>query len=81
MCATHPTSPVFAQAAPFFDKLVFRKVAAGLGGRLQAIISGGASLAPHVEKFLRVTMCCPVVQVGRVGRVTDGWVERVTDGR
>ena len=56
-------------------------MAAGLGGRLQAIISGGASLAPHVEKFLRVTMCCPVVQVGRVGRVTDGWVERVTDGR
>lgn len=55
-----------AQAAPFFDKLVFSKVKARLGGRVRLIVSGGAPLAPHVEEFLKVAMCTPVVQVGWV---------------
>ncbi|KAG2439883.1 hypothetical protein HYH02_010513 [Chlamydomonas schloesseri] len=50
------------KAAPFFDKLLFSKVAARLGGKIKAVVSGGAPLAPHVEDFLRVTMCAPVVQ-------------------
>ncbi|PNW73635.1 hypothetical protein CHLRE_13g566650v5 [Chlamydomonas reinhardtii] len=50
------------KAAPFFDKLLFTKVAARLGGKIKAVVSGGAPLAPHVEDFLRVTMCAPVVQ-------------------
>lgn len=50
------------QAAPFFDKLVFSKIKQRLGGRVRAICSGGAPLAPHVEEFLRTTMCCMVVQ-------------------
>ncbi|KAG2497767.1 hypothetical protein HYH03_004039 [Edaphochlamys debaryana] len=50
------------KAAPFFDKLVFSKIAARLGGKVKAVVSGGAPLAPHVEDFLRVTMCAPVVQ-------------------
>ena len=51
------------QATPFFDKLVFSKVKARLGGRVKLIVSGGAPLAGHVEEFLKVTMCAPVVQV------------------
>jgi long-chain acyl-CoA synthetase len=51
-----------AKAAPFFDKLVFSKVKQGLGGRCRMIVSGGAPLARHVEDFLKVTMCAPVVQ-------------------
>ena len=95
-----------AEAAPFWDKLVFGKarcpplitcrprpprpclaqspnltvrkthtqthththtpsdlqIAAGLGGEVRAIVSGGAPLAPHVEEFLKVAMCAPVVQ-------------------
>eukprot|EP00983_Pelagomonas_calceolata_P050077 1141799-Pelagomonas_calceolata.AAC.3 len=54
--------PRHAQAAPFCDKLIFSKIAARFGGRLKAVVSGGAPLAPHVEEFLRVTMCAPVVQ-------------------
>ncbi|KDD76920.1 AMP-binding enzyme [Helicosporidium sp. ATCC 50920] len=50
------------KAAPIFDRLVFSKVAAGLGGRCRFIISGGAPIAQHVEEFLRVTMCCGVIQ-------------------
>lgn len=52
----------FDHAAPFFDKLVFSKVKARLGGNVKLIVSGGAPLAPHVEDFLRVTMCARVVQ-------------------
>lgn len=50
------------QAAPLFDKLVFSKVKQRLGGRVKLILTGGAPLARHVEDFLKVTMCCPVVQ-------------------
>ncbi len=41
------------QAAPFFDRLVFSKIKARLGGRVMLILSGGAPLAPHVEEFLK----------------------------
>lgn len=50
------------QAAPLFDKIVFSKVKSALGGRVKLIVTGGAPLARHVEDFLKVTMCCPVVQ-------------------
>ena len=51
-----------AKASPLFDKIVFSKVAARLGGKVKAIVSGGAPLSAHVEEFLRTAMCCPVVQ-------------------
>ena len=46
------------QAAPFFDRLVFSKIKARLGGNVRIALSGAAPLAPHVEDFLRVTLCC-----------------------
>jgi hypothetical protein len=52
-----------AQATPVFDKVVFSKIKARLGGRVKLIVSGGAPLAGHVEEFLKITMCAPVVQV------------------
>ena len=51
-----------SQAAPLMDKIIFSKIKARLGGNVRLMISGGAPLAPHVETFLRVAMCCPVVQ-------------------
>ncbi|XP_010270843.1 PREDICTED: long chain acyl-CoA synthetase 1-like isoform X1 [Nelumbo nucifera] len=44
-------------ASPLADLLAFRKVKAGLGGRVRLIISGGAPLNSEVEEFLRVTSC------------------------
>eukprot|EP00897_Mesotaenium_endlicherianum_P001315 jgi/Mesen1/1210/ME000128S00185 len=52
----------YDKAAPISDLLVFNKVKQKLGGRVKIIISGAAPLAPHVEEFLRVAMCAPVVQ-------------------
>jgi len=33
-----------------------------LGGNVKVVITGAAPLAPHVEDFLRVVTCAPVVQ-------------------
>ena len=52
----------YLQASPFFDKLVFSKIKARLGGKVRFIVTGGAPLATHVEEFLKVCFCCPVVQ-------------------
>ncbi len=45
------------------DLLVFHKIKARLGGRVRLIVTGGAPIPAHVEEFLKVTMCAPVVQV------------------
>ena len=50
------------QATPLLDRIVFSKIKERLGGRVRIIVSGGAPLATHVEEFLKVTMCAPVVQ-------------------
>lgn len=34
----------------------------GLGGNVKIVISGAAPLAAHVEEYLRVVTCAPVVQ-------------------
>jgi long-chain acyl-CoA synthetase len=52
----------FDKASPFFDAIMFKKIKEKLGGRVRLIVSGGAPLSRHVEDFLRVTMCCVVVQ-------------------
>ncbi|PSC74925.1 long chain acyl-synthetase 4-like [Micractinium conductrix] len=52
----------YDKAAPLFDKIVFGKIKEKLGGRVKLVVSGGAPLARHVEDFLKVTMCCRVVQ-------------------
>jgi long-chain acyl-CoA synthetase len=38
------------------------KVKEGLGGHVRLVLSGAAPLSPHVEEFLRVVMCAPVLQ-------------------
>lgn len=38
------------------------QVKARLGGRVRVILTGGAPIPEHVNEFLRVAMCAPVVQ-------------------
>jgi long-chain acyl-CoA synthetase len=49
-------------ASPFFDKLVFKKTKARLGGRVRFILSGSAPLDGTLAKFLMVCFSCSVVQ-------------------
>jgi len=50
------------ESAPLWDRLVFSKMAALLGGRVRVIISGSAPLAPNVQDFLRICFMCKVIQ-------------------
>jgi long-chain acyl-CoA synthetase len=43
------------------DKVIFKKIAEGTGGRLRAAISGGAPIAPETQMFLTCALC-PLVQ-------------------
>ena len=46
----------------FWDRLVFKKVKARLGGRIRSILSGAAPLAPEVMEFLRICFSCEVYE-------------------
>ncbi|PWN53287.1 acetyl-CoA synthetase-like protein [Violaceomyces palustris] len=44
----------------FYDRLVFRKVKAVLGGNVAFVVSGSAPIRPDVLKLLRVALCCDI---------------------
>lgn len=46
----------------FWNKLIFKKVAAVFGGRLRFIISGGAPLSFETQEFMNVVLSVPVLQ-------------------
>ena len=46
----------------FWDKLVFSKIQARLGGRVEVVITGAAPLSDEVLTFLRCALGCPVLQ-------------------
>lgn len=49
-------------STPILDKIVFNKVKTQVGGRLRIVLSGGAPIHPETQSFLRVVLCCPVIQ-------------------
>ncbi|RQM22204.1 hypothetical protein B5M09_003985, partial [Aphanomyces astaci] len=50
-----------------WDALVFSKIQAVLGGRVELIVSGSAPLAANVKEFLKIAFSC---------RVEEGYVQR-----
>jgi len=50
------------EASPLADYLIFDNIKHRLGGRVRVIISGAAPLARHVQEFLSVVMCAPLLQ-------------------
>lgn len=50
------------KTTPIWDKIVFNKTKAKLGGRIRGILSGGAPLRPEVQEYLRVVFDCPIIQ-------------------
>jgi long-chain acyl-CoA synthetase len=47
---------------PLWDKLVFSKTKARLGGRVRFILSGSAPLDPKLGEFLKICFCCNVLE-------------------
>src|SRR5690606_18312105 len=47
---------------PLWDKLIFSKVRAGLGGRIKVIATGSAPLSADTHEFIRACLGCDVVQ-------------------
>lgn len=44
------------------DKVVFKAIRNLFGGKVRIVVSGGAPLPIHIEKFFRATVGCPFVQ-------------------
>lgn len=48
--------------AHLWDRLVFAKIRARLGGRVRVMVSGSAPLSPSVHEFLQICFSVPVLQ-------------------
>mmetsp|Transcript_7721 Transcript_7721/g.21906 ORF Transcript_7721/g.21906 Transcript_7721/m.21906 type:complete len:711 (+) Transcript_7721:62-2194(+) len=48
--------------SPVLDAILFNKIKGQLGGRVRAMVSGGAPLLPDTHDFLRVCFGCHVLQ-------------------
>lgn len=46
----------------FYDRLVFSKVAAKIGGRVRIMVTGSAPISDTVKNFMRVTFSAPVFE-------------------
>jgi len=46
----------------FWDKILFSKTQARIGGRVRFILSGSAPLDPKLGEFLKICFCCSVLE-------------------
>jgi long-chain acyl-CoA synthetase len=45
-----------------YDKVIFKKMKAATGGNLRLCVTGSAPIAKEVQEFLRIALCCPIVE-------------------
>eukprot|EP01064_Diplonema_japonicum_P031234 TRINITY_DN5521_c0_g1_i1.p1 TRINITY_DN5521_c0_g1~~TRINITY_DN5521_c0_g1_i1.p1 ORF type:complete len:740 (+),score=260.57 TRINITY_DN5521_c0_g1_i1:45-2264(+) len=50
------------RGTPVFDKLVFSKISATLGGRLRLAVSGGGAISADVQEWVRTVLGVPLIQ-------------------
>ena len=50
------------EITPIMDYLIFRSIRLLVGGRVRAIMSGGAPLAPDTHDYLKSVLGCPILQ-------------------
>lgn len=65
---------------PLFNRVLFSKIRALLGGRLRMMLSGGAPLSEKTQRFMNICFCCPVLQgYGLTETCGAGTVTEVSD--
>lgn len=80
-------SPFTSLLRPLFDRLVFAKVRAKLGGNLRLLVAGGAALPPHLAEFFLalklpisegygLTETSPVIATNPIDQIRIGTVGR-----
>lgn len=45
-----------------YDKLVFNKFKAALGGRVRHMMTGSAPIQSEILDFLKIAFCCPITE-------------------
>ncbi|KAI9103146.1 hypothetical protein DFS34DRAFT_607642 [Phlyctochytrium arcticum] len=64
----------------FWDKLVFGKLQARIGGRVRMMLTGAAPISPDVIEFVRIVMGCQVLEgYGQTEAAAAGFVTKVGD--
>jgi long-chain acyl-CoA synthetase len=61
-----------------YDPIFFNKTKQALGGRCRLMISGSAPLLPDVQNFLKICMCCPLLE--GYGQTENTGAAFITDG-
>lgn len=61
-----------------YDPIFFNKTKQALGGKCRLMISGSAPLLPDVQNFLKICMCCPLIE--GYGQTENTGAAFITDG-
>lgn len=57
---------------PIMDKIIFKKIARLMGGRIRGVMSGGAPLAPDTHEQIQTCLCVEMVQGYGLTETTAG---------
>uniref|UniRef100_U5EWU9 long-chain-fatty-acid--CoA ligase n=1 Tax=Corethrella appendiculata TaxID=1370023 RepID=U5EWU9_9DIPT len=57
---------------PLLDRIIFKKVAKLLGGRIRSVLSGGAPLSPDTHEQIKLCLCVNVIQGYGLTETTSG---------
>jgi len=80
--STRLTALKQGREAPLFKGVVFKKVAAMMGGRLRHALSGGGPISSDVQTFIRVVMGVEIVQgYGLTETCSMGCIQPFNDRR
>lgn len=64
---------------PLLDKLIFKKIAKLMGGRVRVMMAGGAPLSPDTHEQIKICLCTEVIQGYGLTETTSG--ATVMDGK
>ena len=60
------------RTTPLWDMIMFSNLKKVMGGRIRFIITGSAPLSAKVHEFMRICLCCPVLQGYGLTETTAG---------